>query len=255
MGLFWLAVIPLVIVAYYLAYIYDFSFKKLGNTAMFGVFTVLILLMFVGFIFTNNMTMMISPASWIRWFSTPGGTLLNLADPTLLPRYIHIMTGSLAVGGLFTAIYSVTVLKQDREVSEAGSRLGMQLFRWLTVMQLLVGTWFLITLPSEILKRFIGGNSLATGLLVAGVILAIATIVTAFQQKIMATLWLTMPLVYVMSFIRDTVRTGYLAPYFDITKVPTNVQWSPLIFFLATLVFGLVVIGWMLSKLPKANNV
>ncbi len=255
MGLFWLAVIPLVIVAYYLAYIYDFSFKKLGNTAMFGVFTVLILLMFVGFIFTNNMTMMISPASWIRWFSTPGGTLLNLADPTLLPRYIHIMTGSLAVGGLFTAIYSVTVLKQDREVSEAGSRLGMQLFRWLTVMQLLVGTWFLITLPSEILKRFIGGNSLATGLLVAGVILAIATIVTAFQQKIMATLWLTMPLVYVMSFIRDVVRTGYLAPYFDMTKVPTNVQWSPLIFFLATLVFGLVVIGWMLSKLPKANNV
>ncbi len=255
MGLFWLGVIPLVIVAYYLAYIYDFSFKKLGNIAIFGIFAVLILLMSVGFIFTNNMTMMISPASWSRWFNTPGGTLLNLADPALLSRYIHLMTGSLAVGGLFTAVYSVTFLKRDREVAKAGLKLGMQLFTWLTALQLLVGIWFLITLPSEILKRFMGGNNLATGLLAVGVVLAIATLVTGYKQKVMATLWLTLPLVYVMSFMRDSIRTGYLAQYFDMTKVPTNVQWSPLTFFLATLVFGLIVIVWMLSKLPKTDKV
>jgi len=248
MGLFWLAVIPIVIVAYYLAYIYDFSFKKLGDQAMFAILVVLLLLMVVGFIFTNNMTMMISPASWSRWFTTPGGTLLNLADPTLMPRYLHMMTGSLAVGGLFVAIYSSTALKRDTAVAGAGIKLGMHLFTWLTGLQILLGTWFLLTLPKEVMMRFMGSNILSTGLLVAGILLAIASLVSGYRRNVMVTLWLTVPLVYIMSLMRDSVRVGYLAPYFDIAKVPVNVQWSPLVFFFATLVLGVVVVVWMLSK-------
>ena len=255
MGLFWLAVIPIMILAYYMIYIYDFSFKKLGNMAMFLLLAALALLMTVGFIFTNNMTMMISPTSWSRWFAAPGGTLLNLADPTLLSRYLHMMTGSLAVGGLFVALYARTVLKNDAEVAEAGTKLGMQLFTWLTGLQLLVGSWYLLTLPTEVMKRFMGSNMIATGLLAAGILLAVASLITGYQRKVMPTLWLTLPLVYVMSFMRDSVRTGYLVPYFDMTKVPANVQWSPLIFFLVTLVAGLAVVIWMLSKLPALKKV
>lgn len=254
MGLFWLAVVPLLIAAYYLAYIYDFSFKKLGNLAVFAILAVLSLLMLVGFIFTNNMTLMISPASWLRWFTTPGGTLLNLDDPTLLARYLHMMTGSLAVGGLFVALYTSVVLKRDQEVSAIGVRLGMQLFTWLTALQLLVGTWFLVTLPTEIMKRFMGGNAGATALLGAGILLAVASFVTGYRRQVMATLWLTLPLVYVMSFMRDSLRTGYLAPFFDMTKVPVTTQWSPLILFLITLVLGLVLIVWMLLQLLALKN-
>ncbi len=254
MGLFWLAVIPIMILAYYMIYIYDFGFKKLGNLAMFLLLAALALLMMVGFIFSNNMTLMISPASWPRWFTTAGGTLLNLADPILLPRYLHMMTGSLAVGGLFVALYSKIALKHDSELSETGTRLGMQLFTWLTGLQLLVGTWFLLTLPGEVMKRFMGSNMVATGLLAAGILLAVASLITGYQRKVMTTLWLTLPLVYLMSFIRDSVRTGYLAPYFDMTKVPTNVQWSPLIFFLVTLVMGVGVIIWMLAQLPALKK-
>lgn len=254
MGLFWLSVIPLLIIAYYLAYFYDFRFQRLGGLAVYAILAVLLLLMVVGFIFTNNMTMMIAPASWTRWFTTPGGTLLNLADPVLLPRYLHMMTGSLAVGGLFVALYSSTVLKRDAEVSEAGTKLGMQLFAWLTSLQLLVGTWQLLTLPAEVMMRFMGKNMLATGLLAAGFLLAIATLVIGFQRRVLASLLLTVPLVYVMSFMRDSVRTGYLEPYFDVTKVPFNVQWSPLIFFLVTLVLGVAVIIWMLSRLSTMKK-
>ncbi len=255
MGLFWLAVIPILIIAYYLAYAYDFSFKKMGYSAMYAVLIVLLLLMSVGFIFSNNMTMMISPASWPRWFATPGGTLLNLADPTLLIRYLHMMTGSLAVGGLCVAFYSSTVLKHNIAVAEAGKTLGMQLFTWLTALQVLLGTWFLMTLPTAVMKRFMGNDMLATGLLMAGIFLAVATLMLGFQRKVIATLWLTIPLVYVMSFMRDSVRTGYLAPYFDMTKVPANMQWSPLIFFLVVLVMGIVVVVWMLSKLRYIKKV
>lgn len=254
MGLFWLAVIPIMILAYYMIYIYDFSFKRLGNMAMLLLLAALALLMIVGFIFTNNMSMMISPASWSRWFATPGGTLLNLADPTLLSRYLHMMTGSLAVGGLCVALYSLVVLKHDQEVSEVGVRLGMQLFTWLTGLQLLVGTWFLLTLPDEVMKRFMGGATVATGLLAVGILLAVASLITGYQRRVMMTFWLTLPLVYVMSFMRDSVRTSYLMPYFDMTKVPATVQWSPLVFFLFILVLGIGVVVWMLATLINAKK-
>lgn len=254
MGLYWLAVIPLLIIAYYLAYIYDFSFKKLGNLAMFVLLLVLVLLLFVGFIFSNNMTMMIAPTSWSRWFTTPGGSLLNLADPTLLPRYLHIITGSLAVGGLFSALYATTVLKFDSEVAEAGRKLGMQLFSWLTLLQLGVGSWFLLTLPQKTLQRFMGGGTVATVLLAIGILLAVATLVTGFKQQVLPTLWLTLPLVYVMSFMRDVVRGNFLAPYFNPTIVPVQVQWSPLVFFLVVLVLGVVLVIWMLLKLINVKK-
>jgi hypothetical protein len=254
MGLYWLAVIPLLIIAYYLAYFYDFSFKKLGNLAMFVLLPALVLLLVVGFIFSNNMTMMISPASWSRWFTSPGGTLLNLADPTLLPRYLHIITGSLAVGGLFTALYAATVLKSDPEVSEAGQRLGMQLFFWLTLLQLGLGSWFLLSLPKQTMMRFMGGGTIATGLLTIGILLTLATLITGYKRLVMPSLWLTLPLVYVMSFMRDVVRGNFLHSYFDPTSVPVQVQWSPLVLFLISLVLGIAVIVWMLMQLPVARK-
>lgn len=254
MGVYWLAVIPLLIIAYYLAYIYDFSFKKLGNLAMFVLLVVMLLLLLVGFIFSNNMTMMISPVSWSRWFATPGGTLLNLSDSTLLSRYLHMMTGSLAVGGLFTALYASTVLKADAEVSEAGRKLGMQLFSWLTLLQVGVGTWFLLSLPKSTMSRFMGGGTIATALLVAGMLLAVAVLVTGFKRLVLPSVCLTLVLVYVMSFMRDVIRGNFLAPYFNPKNVPVQVQWSPLVLFVVSLVCGLLLVAWMVSRLAKIKN-
>lgn len=254
MGLFWLAVIPLLIIAYYLAYIYDFRFKRLGNLAMFVLLTVLVLLLTIGFIFSNNMSMMISPVSWSRWFATPGGTLLNLVDPTLWPRYLHIITGALAVGGLFSALYATTILKSDPEVAEAGRKLGMQLFSWLTLLQLGIGTWFLLTLPKTTMYRFMGGGPIATALLIAGILLAVATLISGFKRLVLPAFWLILVLVYVMSFMRDVVRGNFLAPYFNPVTVPVQVQWTPLIFFLTTLVLGGGVVIWMLVKLKNAKK-
>ena len=250
MGLFWLAVIPILIIAYYLAYIYDFSFKRIGNLGMFTILLVLGLLMLVGFFFTNNMTMMISPASWTRWFNEPGGRLLNLSDPALFARYLHMMTGALAVGGLSVALYARLVLKAQPAVAELGIRLGMHCFSWLTLLQVGVGTWFLLTLPGEVMMRFMGGDLLSTALLTVGIVLTVATLVSGFRHKVLPSLWLTLPLIYVMSFMRDSLRSGYLAPYFDHGTVPVNVQWSPLVLFFISLILGTVVVVWMLAQLP-----
>ncbi len=255
MGLFWLAVIPLVIIAYYLLYLYDFRFRQLGNGAMFVLLAVLALLLLVGFVFSNNMTMMIAPAGWNRWFTTPGGTLLNLADPTLLPRYLHMMTGALAVGGLCAALYAKIALKDDPETAAAGIRLGMGLFSWLSLLQVVLGVWFLTRLQPAVLRLFMGGSGSATALLTIGLLMALAALMAGFRHQVGLAAGLTLPLLYVMAFMRDTVRTGALAPYFSLDKVPvtSQVQWSPLVLFLVTLVLGLAVIAWMLGKVATCT--
>jgi len=130
----------------------------------------------------------------------------------------------------------------------------MQLFSWLTLLQLGVGTWFLLSLPQQTLQRFMGGGTVATALLAIGILLAVATLVTGFKQQVLPTLWLTLPLVYVMSFMRDVVRGNFLAPYFNPTIVPVQVQWSPLVFFLVVLVLGVVLVIWMLLKLINVKK-
>ena len=62
-----------------------------------------LLLLLTAFLLSNASTLMLRPDFWFRWFSEPHGHLLNTGDPTLFPRYLHILLASLAVGGLTMA--------------------------------------------------------------------------------------------------------------------------------------------------------
>lgn len=255
MGIFWLGILPVLLIAYYAAYLYDFKFSKLGGTAPIIILLIFLLLLSIGFIFTNNMTLMLLPSQWDRWFTTPNGSLLNLAEPTLFPRYLHMMTGSLAVGGLFVALYAKLMLKQSGELGEAGISLGMKLFSWLTLAQVVMGTWFLLALPHDIMMRFLGRDGVTTTLFVIGLALVVVVLYAGFKQKVFLAMGTIIPLVYVMSFMRDSVRTGYLAPLgVDPAKMVLKLQWSPLVFFLVTLVLGVITIAWMVSKLPSRTS-
>ena len=100
MAVYWLSVIGLLIIAYYCAYLYNFKFEALGGSRVVFIALASVLLLAIAFFFTNNMTLMQLPESWPRYFANPGGTLLNLDDPTLWPRYLHFVVASVAVAGL-----------------------------------------------------------------------------------------------------------------------------------------------------------
>ncbi len=103
MAVYWLSVIGLLIIAYYSAYYYKFNFDTLNNRS-YLIGSAMLILLFIGFLFTNNMSLMLTPDRWISYFDNTGGTFLNLSEPTLLPRFLHFMTASVAIGGLFIAI-------------------------------------------------------------------------------------------------------------------------------------------------------
>ncbi|MBN2082296.1 hypothetical protein JW859_08830 [bacterium] len=244
MGVFWISVIPVLILAYYTAY----GAAK-GRPAAARVWAVVsaLLLLAISFVFSSNMTLMLKPETWPEWFGNPTGTILVLDDPMLYARWLHFIIASLAVTGLGTAGLAGWTKRADPDEPVPAVRAGLKLFAYATMVQVLIGVWFLLTLPREVMMAFMGQSMYATVLLALGILLALAVIFTAMRSKLNLTAVLLAVLVTVMVLMRDVVRGGYLAQYFSYANLPVNLSISPLILFVAILVAGLVCLGWMIK--------
>jgi hypothetical protein len=246
MGLFWIMVIPTLILAYYAAYWYDFKFASLGRSGILIIAFALLAFFWIGFMLSNNMTLMLHPERWVEYLHNSNGTLLNIQDATLWPRYLHFMIGGTAVGGLFVALYGRFLSRKDPVLGSYATTIGMKLFLLLTCTQVVIGVWFLMALPKAQMLLFMGGNALATLCFVSALITGVVVLVAAAREKVYTTLASLISLVYLMAFMRDFVRRGYLHEYFSTGMLQVVPEYSPLIFFLVTLVVGLGLVVWML---------
>lgn len=249
MATYWLSVIGILIVAYYCAYLYKFRFDTLGDHGVKVLGFAVVLLLVIGFLFTNNMTLMLRPEVWIGYFDQPTGFLLNLNDPTLVPRYLHFMTASVAVGGLLVA--GLGWFKVRRQYPGAGEQveMGMGWFTRATVVQIIIGLWFLISLPEDVRSAFLGGSLLHTILLGLAVSAAFLSLFLGYIRQVWPTVSVLSCTVLFMVLMRDLVRRAYLAPYFELSdlamaKVP---QYGLMLLFFVILVAGLVSVFYMLK--------
>lgn len=245
MGVFWISVIPILIFAYYAAYLTVANRKRPISRIWMTVSAVLLLV--IGFFFVNNMTYMLGFERWPEYFANPSGTLLNLAEPTLWPRYLHMVTGALAVTGMAWAVWAW--YRQKRGGPDAAPRIkeGLRLFWVFTSIQAVLGLIWLITLPKEVVMLFMGKSMYATALLVLGLALAIGLIIMAIKGRLWATFWALILTLVVMILMRDVVRAGYLSSVFSRAELPMKFTISPLILFLVTFVAGLAVLAWMIK--------
>ena len=248
MAVYWLSVPFILMVAYYAVYLYDFRFTALGKGGAFLIALALAIFLTIPFIFTNNMTLMLEPQQWTAYFRNPGGTVLNTGSTVVWPRYFHFIIGGMAVGGLFVAVFGRFKERRDPLLGKLAVGLGMNLFTTLTLLQIMVGFWFLITLPRAVMLLFMGESVQATALLAVGLLLALAALGAGFRRSVLLSALVAVPLVYVMVFIRDAVRTGYLKPFFAPDMLKVVPQYSPLIMFIITLIGGIATIVWMLRK-------
>ncbi|OHB25291.1 MAG: hypothetical protein A2X84_03185 [Desulfuromonadaceae bacterium GWC2_58_13] len=246
MGAFWLAVIPLLIFAYYAIYLYDFRFRSLGRCGALFIGLALLAVLLIAFIFTNNMSLALDPLRWTAYFRNASGTLLNTGDPTLFPRFLHFAVGGFAIGALAVAVFARFWRQRDPQVAERASGIGMWMFTYLTMAQILLGMWFLMALPREIMLIFMGRNLLATGVFVVALALALVVLVTGLRRQVGWTAGLTFVLLFLMVVMRDLARIAYHAPFFRAESLQVIPQYSPMVMFFIVLAAGLACIAWML---------
>jgi hypothetical protein len=140
------------------------------------------------------------------------------------------MIGGTAVGGLFVALYGRFLARRDRELGDHATELGMKVFLVLTITQIAGGIWFLLALPKAQMLLFMGRNPLATLCFLSALLLVAMVFVFAIRKKIYMTTGLSIVLIYVMAFMRDFVRSGYLHDYFSPGMLQVVPQYSPLFF-------------------------
>lgn len=252
MGLFWISVVPVLIVAYYGAYIYDFKFTALGASARWLGLLVLVLFFCIGYFFVNNMLLMTLPEQFAQYFHNRDGSLLVSGENEFLPRYLHMMTGAIAVGGLFTALLGRFRAARNPALADHANQVGMNTFFVMTIINVGIGIWYLISLPREQMLLFMGRNLGATICFILALCLAVALLVAAYRKNLALTLIGTIIIVYLMSFLRAWLRADLLAPYFNLGQLQVTPQYSPMVLFVVCLIGGIVCLGWLIAKTAAA---
>jgi hypothetical protein len=240
-GWYWFAVLVLVVLAYYGLYLGAFRVEARSNKLVPVLAASISFILLVGFIYSNNFSLMLSPAVWLaKYHADPRGLSLNLEETSLFPRYLHFVTASLAIGGLMVAALGAFRWSRDRAYALFVMRHGAAWFLSATIAQFAVGTWFLLSLPREILGRLLTSDLPALGVLVLAVLLAVTAVVTmlaAFAKPdpratVMTAAGLIAAVLAGMAWLRDWLRKAYLSEYFQVRELTTNTQWDVLLIFL-----------------------
>jgi len=109
----WLSAIIAVIIGYYGLYVHDAKFDAIPGLSRLALAISLVFLLYTGFLLANNMTLMLRPEAWTAYMDNPRGSLLNLSDPTLWPRYLHAILAAPAVAGLYAALLGKKKRRQE----------------------------------------------------------------------------------------------------------------------------------------------
>lgn len=253
MAVYWLAVPLVLIVAYYSAYYVKHRDSR-PDLQRPAALVSLLLLLFIAFVFVNNMTLMLQPERWMAYADTRTGTLLNTSDPVVWPRLLHFIVASVAVAGLFVALKDEVAKRRGREPRQGARQGGLRLFAVATLVQALVGIWLLVHLPQEVRNLFLGGDVLRTAVLTLGVVLGLGSAAMAWRGKLGATCGLLLSTVFLMVLARSLVRSSYLAEHFSATSLEVRSQSGPLFLFLAIFAAGIATLVYMARKVWKARK-
>jgi hypothetical protein len=262
----WISIIFLLLVAYYSSYIVIYRFLKnpersQGIGAPLLIFFASIIFMLIAYLFTANMTLMLTPDKWLQMYQHNQFGMNMPKDPQILPRLMHSFIASLAVAGLTMGCFGLVAKKKDSQYGSWLIRKGSMLFALFTSIQIPVGIWFLKSLPQEIMLRFLGGDPLGTAAFATSMVLALIALVctgisssTASPGAFKAGLCAALGTILAMVVTRHELRNFYLEKLIAPDKVPVNTQWDLLTVFILSAVALGVYITWLIKLVWKGAD-
>jgi hypothetical protein len=246
MGWPWFLVLVFLTLAYYGFYFVSFRKREDPGKAAWVVSLSLLLALIIGFLYTNNITLSMTPERWHpKYFANLAGWNLNWDDRTLVPRFLHFFFAALAVGGLFISLRGILKRGDDPVYGRYMIQFGGKAFMYATMVQIVVGLWFFVSLPRAQRMLFMGDDLPATIVLTLGILGAVACIMlisSALHQQnsnpgLYAGMGITAVVIVLMAISRDMLRDAYLQPYLRPMAVQT--QWGVFPLFLVVFLSGL----------------
>jgi hypothetical protein len=273
LGWFWLAILALVMIAFYLIYLLKPS-KPAKEPAAApssswlspGVRLVVHLVAAVcftgvAFLFTTNAVLSQHPDVWAQ---ARGGHPIQAVWSNVAlvaPRFLHNVTGALGIAGLW--VVWIAALRGKGEEQEKGARAGVQLALVATFIQMIIGFWYLLSLPTDILNGILTFHSLASISLPLGVLLAAGLamhLVFLLQAPLHARFrWVASGLaagvLLAMTTTSQGVRQDLLAKHFTTSQWDVQTQWGPVLLFLVLFLAGVGTVLWIAKVAWFAHSV
>jgi hypothetical protein len=257
----WLLIIPVVLVVYYLLYLVAMkkSLSPSSRLAFLGLAA-------VGFLYISYTLTLVSdltekPDLLPGLYAIYQGGFIFIPDTwEVLSRWLHILAGAMAVGGMFIQLLAVYHhdFHGDRELQKFGSRVFMHG----VILATLLGLVYLFTLDSKLILAFLKSPGLHA--VIGAIVLNIVALILNFQSvkdehpqlKIWTSVVLVFAGIFCMVIARHSLRLIYLESRFDPAHLPINPQWSVFAMFLITFIAGLAILYWMIRKyyhLPRQS--
>ena len=264
-GAYWISIIGLLTLTYWLLYKFS-AHLDAGRSAWWAGLSAWLLAGSIAKLLSTNMTLMLRPEVWREMYSASGaGVYLPAGDPTLMPRWLLMMTGGMFIGGLWMVYLggrSTFTAEERRHVAGLGGKIAA-LFG---IAYLAVGLWAASVQPvvvkgglaSHALYKFAGFAGFGWLALVALAVLIAA--IAGFGRLTAGWVgWagavVALLVELTLTVYRDGVRDlTLLSKGFDVWDRTVVTNWSVVGLFLALFVGGLGVIGWLISVVARAQK-
>jgi hypothetical protein len=275
MAWFWLAIVILLIPAYYGIYIYAFGLydneRTMRRWKRAVGWTSAMLFVTIGFLFVNGLSLTANVGQWPGIFErthvagAPTGLGLNLSDPQIWPRWLMMF----GLAQMTTAVWLVfDAAWFGRRESETYKRWALDSAWKLYTFGLLwyggMAAWYMLgTWPEEIQRPMFFSPwvilTLAAGLSTLPVwwlLMQVRRRAAVDDRRWPTAAALAQLGVLTFNAIaRQVVQNLEVSRYFDVAKQPIETQWGSLILFLITFVAGVLVVVWMIAQVAKAETV
>ncbi len=257
----WIAIIALLIAAYYGCYFVIYRLfkqnKEHENAVAIGLVLLFscVLFMLIGLTFSSNMLLMAHPEKWLEYYNhSSNGMNFHLQDRQLMPRYLHFFLSAIAVAGLFMGYLGTRKVASEPEQATWQIKTGAQLFSVITTMQVGVGFFFLFSLPRELSRQFMSGEGLMSWVFFASLALSVVSIILGYTaastgnpKHLRATFHTTLLVILTMVLNRHFLRESMLSPYVKPESLTVQPQWDLLGIFILSAVGLIVYLVWLVK--------
>lgn len=260
----WLAIIALLMVAYYAVYLHAESSRRALVLAS-GIVSAGSLVT-IGFVFANMFTLMTNQPQWLAIFhrtevaGAPTGLALNLADPILPPRWLMMFGLAITTTAAYTVLDAAVFARQaDAQYRAWAGRFALGLYSVGVVWFAATGSWYIFGALSPRVREAVMARPLIEGLMVLtavapGVPWLLIIIWRRVQAPVLAALVAAAQfgVIGVNAISRQWVQNVELRRYVDLAETPVRPQWLGLAGFVIALIVGVALVAWITAKLWAA---
>ena len=261
-GFWWIAVIPLLIAAYWLLYQFAARIES-GRLAWPLGLSSLLLVGLIARIYTSNMTLMLKPEVWPGMYERSGGGMfLPTPDPALEWRYLYMLAGGLMMGGVWL-LWLAASKSFDMPGRKKLAFTGGLLASVLAIVELIAGLRVYAVQPATV-RTQIGQHPFfgpAAYVWMAGLaavaLVGLWSVITrrASGLERWAAALAGFLAVAGMTIYRDGIRDlTLLSKGFDVWQRNVDTNWPVVILFLVLFVAALGAVGWLISVAARAKT-